>query len=159
MTDFRVLISALAEARVNFIIVGGAAAVAHGSTRMTDDLDLVYQRKPENIEALVKALSPLRPFLRGVPEELPFRWESQTIRNRLNFTLTTAAGSIDLFGEIILGGTYDDLVPYSNYLELYGHKCLCLGLNRLIEVKRAAGRAKDFEVIAELELIKDEHNR
>jgi hypothetical protein len=159
MTDFRVLISKLAEARVNFIIVGGAAAAAHGSTRLTDDLDLVYQRGPENINALVKALAPLRPFLRGAPEELPFRWDSQTIRNGLNFTLTTAAGSIDLFGEIILGGTYEDLVPYSHYLEVFSHQCLCLGLSRLIEVKRAAGRPKDFEVIAELELIQDEHNR
>jgi hypothetical protein len=32
----------------------------------------------------------------------------------------------------------------------------CLGLKRLIQVKRAAGRAKDWESIAELEAIEDE---
>jgi len=41
-------------------------------------------------------------------------------------------------------------------MNLAGHECLCLDLNKLIEVKRAAGRPKDFEAIAELEIIRDD---
>lgn len=73
-----------------------------------------------------------------------------------NFTLNTTLGQIDLLGEITGGGTYDDLVPHSQMVEVHGTSCLCLDLNRLIKVKRAAGRPKDFEAIAELEAIREE---
>jgi len=153
MTDYRALIESLARNEVKFIIVGGAAAIAQGSTRLTQDLDLVYKRNEDNIRRLVEALAPYLPYPRDSPPGLPFRWEPQTLKNGLNFTLTTTAGSLDLFGEIILGGNYEQLEPYSIPLQLFGHECLCLGLERLIEVKRAAGRPKDFEAIAELEEI------
>jgi len=159
MTDYRALIEALALNHVGFIIVGGAAAVAHGSSRLTDDLDIVYEREKNNVGRLVRALAPLQPYLRGVPAGLPFTWDEATIWRGLNFTLTTAVGSIDLLGEITLGGNYDELVPYSVQLHIFGHECFCLGLKRLIEVKRAAGRPKDLEVIAELEAILEERNR
>jgi len=47
MTDFGALLSALKQNEVAFIIVGGAAAIAHGSARLTQDLDVVYDRAPE----------------------------------------------------------------------------------------------------------------
>jgi hypothetical protein len=47
MTDFRALITLLANSQVEFIIVGGAAATAHGSSRLTTDLDIVYRRTSE----------------------------------------------------------------------------------------------------------------
>jgi len=50
MTDFRALIERLSQARVDFIIVGGVAAAAHGAVRTTLDLDLVYRRTPENLQ-------------------------------------------------------------------------------------------------------------
>jgi hypothetical protein len=49
--DFPALLRALAEARVDFIIVGGAAATAHGSARLTQDLDIVYARDPANLSS------------------------------------------------------------------------------------------------------------
>jgi len=153
MTDYRSLIESLARNGVKYIIVGAAAAIAQGSTRLTQDLDLVYQRDEDNIRRLIEALAPYRPYPRDAPPGLPFRWDPQTLRNGLNFTLTTTAGSLDLFGEILLGGNYEQLRPHSIPLQLFGHECLCLGLERLIEVKRAAGRPKDFEAIAELEEI------
>ena len=74
----------------------------------------------------------------------------------LNFILTTKLGNLDLLGEVIGGGTYEDLLPDSVEIEVFGTKCFCIGLERLIIVKRAAGRPKDFEVIAELETILEE---
>lgn len=87
---------------------------------------------------------------------MPFRWDERTIWNGLNFTLTTSLGAVDLLGEITGGGGYDDLLPHSVRLHLFGVECFCLGLERLIRVKRAAGRPKDLEAIAELEAILEE---
>jgi len=62
MTDLERLIRVLTQARVEFII-GGVAATAHGSARLTEDLDLVCQRTPDNIARLVAALTPYKPYL------------------------------------------------------------------------------------------------
>lgn len=156
MTDFRALLEALARADVRFIVVGGAAATAHGSARLTVDLDLVYQRTPENIGRLVSALRPQQPYLRGAPPGLPFLWDEETVHRGLNFTLTTGWGDVDLLGEITGGGTYEDLLPHAVTLEPFGIPCHCLGLERLIHVKRAAGRPRDLDAIAELEAILEE---
>lgn len=158
-TDYDQLVSLLVAGGVKFIIVGGAAATAHGSSRLTTDLDVVYSRSPDNIKRLVKALQPLQPRLRGVPEHLPFQWDEETVEKGFNFTLTTTAGSLDLFGEIIGGGNFEQLLPDSITLRLFGNKCLCLGLERLILVKQAAGRPKDREAVAELKVILEEQSR
>lgn len=73
----------------------------------------------------------------------------------LNFTLTTDVGDLDLLGEVTGGGGYEELLPHSLPIRVFGVECRCLTLERLIEVKRAAGRPKDFEAIAELEAIRD----
>ncbi len=92
MIDFPGLLRALVEARVRFIIVGGAAATAHGAARLTQDLDVVYDRHPENLERLAVALAPHEPYLRGAPGGLPFRLDVETLRRGLNFTLTSKLG-------------------------------------------------------------------
>ena len=156
MTDFATLIRLLSENEVEFIIVGGAAATAHGSARLTLDLDIVYKRSPRNIESVVNALRRTQPYLRGAPPGLPFEWSVETIQKGLNFTLTTTLGVLDLLGEIVGGGGYEQLLPDTIIIEVSGIECLCLGLERLIQVKRAAGRPKDLETIAELERIREE---
>lgn len=105
------------------------------------------------------AMTDFRALLLGAPSGLPFRWDERTIGNGLNFTLTTHLGALDLLGEITGGGDYDELLPGSIRLRLYGVECFCLGLERLIHVKRAAGRPKDWETIAELEAILEEQRR
>ena len=156
MTDFAQLLRVLADARVEFIIVGGAAATAHGSVRLTLDLDVVYARTPANHERLVAALAPYSPYQRDAPRGLPFRWDRATLQRGLNFTLTTLLGALDVFGEIAGGGTYERLLPDTIEIEVFGTTCRCLTLSRLIDAKRAAGRPRDFEAIAELEAIRDE---
>jgi len=128
-------------------------------TRLTVDLDIVYRRTPENLRRLAKALGPHAPYLRGAPPGLPFVFDEQTLRRGLNFTLSTRLGDLDLLGEITGGGGFEDLMPATMTLELFGLPCLGLTLRRLIEVKRAAGRPKDLEVLAELEAIDEEGDR
>lgn len=156
MTDFARLVGALSEARVEFIIVGGLAATIHGSSRLTQDIDVVYARSDANLERLTAALRPYRPYLRGAPPNLPFEWSAATLRRGLNLTLTTTVGDIDLLGEITGGGGYEALLPHTTTVTLFGHGCRCLDLPWLIRTKRAAGRARDFEAIAELEALLDE---
>jgi len=156
VTDFTRLLETLVGSGVRFIVVGGVAATVHGSARLTQDLDVVYARDEDNLGRLVDALSPLQPYLRGAPKGLPFVWDVRTLRAGLNFTLTTSLGDLDLLGEIVGGGSYKQLVDDAIVVQLETIEFLCLGLRRLIEVKRAAGRPKDLEAIAELEIIRDE---
>lgn len=150
MTNFASLLGALARSGVKFILVGGVAATAHGASRLTQNLDVVYARDKANLRQLAGALAPHQPYLRGMPPGLPFVFDEVTLRNGLNFTLTTALGDIDLLGEITGGGDYDALEPHTLEIVVFGVPCRCLGLKKLIEVKRAAGRPKDYDAVAEL---------
>jgi hypothetical protein len=152
-TDFRGLIDVLARSRVDFIVVGGVAATIHGAARATLDLDLVYSRAADNVERLVRALAPLSPYLRGAPAGLPFSFDADTVRRGLNFTLDTSLGALDLLGEITGGGSYDALLPNTEEIDLFGHRCRAVTLDALIRLKRAAGRPKDNEALAELEAL------
>jgi hypothetical protein len=100
MTDFEALLTTLDRNHVEYIVGGGAAAIAHGSARFTQDLDIVYRRSPEKLERLVSALRDLNPYLRGAPPGLPFVWDRARLWHGLNFTLETSLGPIDLLGEI-----------------------------------------------------------
>lgn len=155
MTRFAEILRLLADRGVEFIVVGGVAATAHGSPRATTDVDVMYARNRANLERLVAALSGYEPYLRGAPPGLPFRFDRETVQAGLNFTLTITLGSLDLLGEIAGGGKYEDVLPYSDFSNLYGTDCRVLNLETLIRTKRAAGRPKDFEAIAELELLRD----
>jgi hypothetical protein len=159
VTDFEGILRRLLTYEVEFLLAGGVAATVHGSTRLTQDIDVVYSRSSANLERIVGALADQDPYPRGAPPGLPFEWSVKTLDMGLNFTLTTRLGDVDLLGEITGGGSYEDLVRHSVTIELFGMSCRCLDLETLIEVKRAAGRPKDFEAIAELEAIREERER
>jgi hypothetical protein len=154
-TDYSALIAALDKAGVEFIIIGGLAATVHGSPRLTLDVDVVYARNDDNYARIVAALKPFKPYLRGAPPGLPFDWSEATLKRGLNFTLSTTKGSIDLLGGMIGGGDYDDLRAHSDVVRIFGRDVRVLSLDALIRAKRAAGRPKDLEVLAELELLRD----
>jgi hypothetical protein len=156
VTDFERLLTVLTRSGVEFIVIGGFAATAHGSAHITVDLDVVYGRSADNVDRLALALEPLHPYLRGAPPGLPFRFDTDTIRQGLNFTLVTGAGDLDLLGEATGGGTYEALLPHSDVREIAGLECRFVDLPTLIRLKRAAGRPKDLERIAELEALRQE---
>ncbi len=160
MMDFGRLIAVLANHEVEFIVIGGIAAAGHGSARATYDVDVVYGRSGENLGRIVAALDPLHPYLRGAPAGLPFRLDVETLRRGLNFTLATEAGALDLLGEVTGGGGYENLLQHSMETQAFGTKFQMLDLPTLIRIKRAAGRPKDLEAIAELELLLEmQHER
>lgn len=157
--DLEQVIPPLVRAKVDFILIGGMAAILHGSARVTFDVDLLYDRSQANLERRADALQPFRPSLRGVPAGLPFKLDLVTLRNGLNFTLTTDVGDLDLLGEIAGREGYNDLLPHSFDVEAFGVRFKCVDLPTLIRIKEAAGRAKDHEAVAELRVLLEERER
>ena len=154
-----VVMRLMQQHQVRCVVIGGWAAILHGVARSTNDVDLVYARDPENSKRLVAALSPHQPYLRGAPPGLPFRWDERTIQSGLNFTLTTTLGDLDLLGEVAGGGTYEQLLPFTEELAAFGTTCRVVTLERLIQLKRAAGRPRDLEAIAELQALLEERRK
>ena len=159
MTDFAGVIRTLVDAGIDFILVGGVAGTVHGSARLTRDVDVVYERSPENMRRLVDALSSHNPYLRGAPQGLPFLWDFNTIQRGLNFTLTTRLGDLDLLGELTGGGGFEQLREHSSTVRVFDRDVQVLDLDWLIRVKRAAGRPRDLEAVAELEALREERDR
>jgi predicted nucleotidyltransferase len=156
MTDFEGLIHRLRDDGVRYVLVGGFAGTILGSPRTTIDLDIVYARDADNLASLVRALAPTSPYLRGAPSGLPFRLDVPTLERGLNFTLTTSLGDLDLLGEVTGGGGYDQLLPQTAAIRVFDTDVRVVTLSTLIHLKRAAGRPKDLEVIAELEALSEE---
>ena len=155
MLRIQALLQRLLDQGVDFLIIGGIAGLAHGSTRVTVDLDVCHSRAPESLERLVAALAPLKPRLRGGPPDLPFRWDARSLRAGLNFTLDTDLGPIDLLGEVAGIGQYDAALAVSEVVSLYDRPCRVLTLEALIRAKRAAGRPRDLEHVVELEALRE----
>jgi len=155
MINFLESLRVLCNAQVRFVVIGGAAASAHGLPHLTYDLDICYDRSRDNIERLVSALDPLHPRLRGVVNHLPFRLDAATIANGMNFTLSTDLGDIDLFGEVSGIGGYEEAKTSSVNLVLYGLECAVLSLDGLIRSKRAAARPKDLLTLPEIEALRE----
>jgi predicted nucleotidyltransferase len=73
--------------------------------------------------------------------------------------LRTSAGDLDLLGEATGGGTYEALLPQTELRDVLGQSCRFVNLETLIRLKRAAGRPKDLERVAELEALRAERER
>jgi hypothetical protein len=144
-------VRALVDAGVEFVVIGGWSAIINGSRFMTDDLDICYARKPENLRRLAQALAPYHPRLRGLPDGLPFVWDEATLRNGTVFTLTTDLGDIDLLGEVSGLGSFDEVRAGAYLAKAFGRTVWTMDLKSLIKAKRAAGRNKDLTVLPELE--------
>ena len=154
--QLQAILAALHQGGVKFILIGGVAGNVHGSACVTYDLDIVDARDRENIRRRVEVLRPHSPYLRGAPPGLPFVFDEQTVRNGLNFTLITAMGDFDLLEDVAGGGTFEELLAHSETINHAQMTFQCVTLEVLIQLKRAAGRPKDLEMIAELQAILEE---
>src|SRR5438128_11168246 len=94
------VLAVLNQAKVEYVVIGGVAMVAHGYARATFDLDLCYRRTNENIEKLCGALEPVHPRLRVAPEDLPLRFAKDTVPHGLNVRLQPDSGDLHLLAEV-----------------------------------------------------------
>ena len=155
MIDFQAILKALVEKKVSFVVIGGYAATLHGSAYLTRDLDICYERTPENMQRLVSALAPYHPSLRGAPSSLPFIFDERTLSQGMNFTLRTDLGDIDLLGRLEGIGSFPEIYRDAVSMPLFGSEQRVASLDSIIRSKRSAGRAKDLHILPELEALKE----
>lgn len=149
--DFRRILTALLEARVDFIVVGGVSAVLQGVPTTTFDLDIVHARTAENRRRLATVLRALDACYR---EHLPGKRLTPTeadLESKGHLLLMTVAGPLDVLGTVVGGLDFDDLAPRTRALELGGASVKVLDLAAVIELKERTGRDKD---LAQLPLLR-----
>jgi hypothetical protein len=144
---------------VRYVLIGGMAAVTHGSPLVTQDVDICHARDGANLERLAQALAEVHANLRGAPVGLPFRLDAETLRRGDSFTFTTDLGALDILGTPAGSTGYDDLVRTADAYQLFGQRVLVASLDDLIRMKRAAGRPKDLLALEELGALREELDR
>jgi hypothetical protein len=140
-------IARLAQAQVEFVVVGGISAVLQGVPLVTKDLDICYRRTPANLTRLAAALAPLRPRLRGFPPDLPAPFDERSLQQGTNFTLLIGDEELDLLAEMSAIGGYDQVIGRATEMPVAGVQVKVLSLSQLIATKEAAGRPKDLAVL------------
>ena len=135
------LLDALLAAEVEFVVVGGLAAVLHGAPLVTSDVDIVHRKTPENIARLLSVLLPLHARARGDRRVLPPT--ESALAGRGHILLDTDWGAVDVLCEIGDGQDYEWLLSRSELIERGDRSVRIVSLPALIELKRAANRPKD----------------
>jgi hypothetical protein len=140
--SFREILDSLFEHHVECVIIGGVALLLHGSTRVTLDIDILYERSRENIRRLVDAVKPFNPKLRLAGDQPPvdFPFDEHTIWNGANFTLWTPDFDIDLFASTEDLPSYEAVLPESEVITTNGDRAFrILSLDALLRIKRRLG--------------------
>jgi hypothetical protein len=153
------LFTVLKRHGVDFVVVGGIAGLAHGSSYPSFDLDIGYARAKANVDRLVAALTEIGVSLRGAPADLPFELDSRTIESGANFTFVTPFGDFDVLGDISGIRSYEELRRDAETKRIAGHDVLVASIDHLIAMKRAAGRPKDQRMLEDYIVIADELQR
>ncbi len=155
MADLAQILTRLIEHRFEFVIVGGYAALGHGSTYMTFDVDVCAPCEMtdlENLSRLHSALVDLHPRHRMVPYDRPLVFPPHSIEETGNIYLKTDLGQIDVLGKIELGD-YPFVLAHSVILKLPFGICRVLDLSTLIRSKKTTARPKDLLVAQQLSAI------
>lgn len=143
------LIEVLDKHEVRFIVVGGVAAVMQRVPINTEDFDFVYDRANDNIPRVLAALEELEAVYRDDPRNL--RPNESHLRGPGNQLLISGQLKFDVLGALDPGGTYQDLLPHSELLQVGEHAVRVLTLEKLIELKRQLPRPKDKFMLVHLE--------
>jgi hypothetical protein len=155
------LFQVLADHRVEYVLIGGMAAVLHGSTVLTNDADIVPDPDPDNVKRLSGALVDLAARIRSdaTPDGIPFEPHPTLLASMAMLNTTTRCGDLDLsFNPPGMVG-YADLAQASNVFEIDGLKVRVAALADIIRSKEVADRPKDRAVLPILYALADEIER
>lgn len=139
--ELEALIDGLLDAEVEFVVIGGMAAMLHGAPIVTGDVDIVHRRTPENVARLLRVLLALKAHARADRRNLPPT--TSALMGRGHILLDTTLGPTDVLCEIGVGQDYDWLLPRSELVPRGERFVRVVNLPTLIELKLAAGRVKD----------------
>jgi predicted nucleotidyltransferase len=140
--DLSGILQALVDAGVEFILVGGAAAVVHGAPITTQDVDIVPNSHPENLDRLARVLAALDAVVRELSERR-LRPTREHLNTRGQILLSTSLGPVDCLMTLHDGRGYTELLPHSDEVAEDTLRLKVLNLETLVLVKTEAGRAKD----------------
>ena len=147
----------LVRHNVDFIIVGGIAAVLNGAPIITRDLGVVHSRTPENVSRVLSALQDLKAYYRFRPEHRPTASHLSSPGRQL---LATRFGSVDFLGTACRDGSYEQLLPHSTEMEVGENLTVkVLNLEKLIAIKEEIGGEKDLPFLPQLRRTLIERNR
>ena len=152
--DIRGLLTALQEANVEFCVIGGVAAIAHGALTPTHDLDVAAPMTVENLARLLTALAPHRPKHATRPDLGVITASAEELTRFRLLLLDTELGRLDVLKRVEPIGEFDQLK--SSPMPLVGERPVSvIDLDQLIEVKAHLRRPKDKLVEVELRAIRD----
>jgi hypothetical protein len=153
------VLKALLDADVDFVLIGGLAAQVHGSPSLTRDVDICFNLDRDNLDRLAKALAALAAIRRGLPEVVHAPLDARALRAGDIFTLRTRYGDLDLLAHPEPGLDFASLAARSITAELLGLRVKVAGLDDLMAMKRAAGRPKDRIELEILGALREELDR
>ena len=148
--DLGALLEGLIEAGVEFILVGGLAAVVQGAPFTTMDVDIVHKRSSENIAKLLAFLKSIDAFHRRLDDKV-IGPKVRDISRTGHALFTTRLGSLDVLAVIEEGKAYEDLLEHTVEIEFRGHTVRVLDLKTLVELKRASTDPRDRHRLPVLE--------
>lgn len=148
------LLTLLVDAGVRFVVIGGVAAIAHGASTFTRDLDVLIAFDADTITRLLGVLQQHDPRAALDPAGRPIPTAVSALEGFRNLYVTTTLGRLDLIGETPVGG-YAYLATRAVPMTLAGVSVQVVALDDLIAIKRALGRPKDLLVATELEAIRE----
>jgi len=149
------LLKRLVQRQVEFVIVGGFAAVAHGASLVTQDVDICCPFTLANLDRLQDALADLHPIHRLTPARLPLHITSDSIGRLENLYLMTDWGQLDCLSRVKGVGEFAAVQAASIPIQLPYGRCLVLGIDALIEAKLAIGETRDKLAVIQLEAIRE----
>ncbi len=140
--DLSALLEGLIEADIQFILVGGLAAVIQGAPVTTMDVDIVHSQSPENISKLMAFLKSTGAFYRRLDDRViePNREDLAGMGHAL---FATRLGPLDVLAVIEEGKAYNDLLEHVIEIEFRGHVLRVLDLKTLVEFKKISKDSKD----------------
>jgi hypothetical protein len=154
-TPLEVAVQTLRQHGVATIVIGGQAGLLHGSPRLTLDVDLCYQRNPDNLAGLARALREMGAKLRVPGGSVPFPIDADFLGRTTQLTLSCDGFELDLLADVPPLGEYEALLPNSIEMPLGDQTIRVIGLDDLITIKRSLGRPKDLDALQYLLAIKD----
>lgn len=153
MSELNGLLQRLSDAGIEFVVVGGVAAVLHGSSMVTRDLDVCASLDGENLQKLRDAFRDLHPVHRIGAARHSFLEVPEPGASLNNRYLQTDLGALDLLGSITGIGGFDQVRESTVEVELFGRTVKVLALEALIRSKESVGRPKDLLSATELRAI------
>ncbi len=136
------VLEGLLKARVDFILVGGLAAVIQGAPVTTMDVDIVHNQSPENIARLLAFLKSIEAVHRRLDDKL-FEPKKRDLSGKGHVLLTTRIGPLDVLAVIEGGRSYEDLLKHTVEIDFRGHTLRVLDLKTLIDLKKTSRDPKD----------------